>query len=94
MVHPRRLKRNAGLGMDVGSAEVPEQRPSERGRDLEITMGKMSCPLSKMFPAQQHRCMLLVLSLSSSVAVSFKVLRGRKVEKMGRCSGTSAIPRF
>ena len=69
--------------MDVGSAEVPEQRPSERGRDLKITMGKMSCPLSSMFPAQQHRCMLLVLSLSSSVAVSFKVLRGLKLEKNG-----------
>ena len=94
MVHPRRLKRDAGLRMDVGSAEAPEQRPSERGRDLKITMTKMSCPLSSMSPAQQHRCMLLVLSLSSSVAVSFKVLRGLQVEKMDRCSGTSAIPKL
>ena len=73
--------------MDVGSAEAPEQRPSERGRDLKITMGKMSCPLSSMFPAQQHRCMLLVLSLSSSVAVSFKVLRGLKLERNGPLLG-------
>ena len=73
--------------MDVGSAEVPEQRPSERERDLKITMGKMSCPLSSMFPAQQHRCMLLVLSLSSSVAVSFKVLRGLELEKNGPLLG-------
>ena len=73
--------------MDVGSAEAPEQRPSERGRDLKSTMGKMSCPLSSMFPAQQHRCMLLVLSLSSSVAVSFKVLRGLKLEKNGPLLG-------
>ena len=80
--------------MDVGSAEVPEQRPSERGRDLKITMGKMSCPLSNMFPTQQHQFMLLVLSLTSSVAVSFKVLRGLKVEKMGRCWGISELPRL